>query len=176
MVDSLYNRRTMPTPHTLPDCHLHGAPIALIAWPTLSSEDLAVIVGDQQPDDALEKSEYCQWEARWVDLTELLGATQDGDAPDGGWSAAYLHHLVSDLHAVKGGSPEYAGRDAWIRDTWLADTRIYPLYLVYEWDEDHQMPRLRLLDGHRRLAGAFHYKATQVFSLVGTPMMLAPTE
>ena len=164
----------MPAVQTSPDCHLSGAPIAITAWPTFSSEDLAAIVGDQQPAEILEKSEYCQWEARWVDMQELQHATQDGDVPDGGWSAAYLHHLVSDLLAVKEGSPEYSGRDAWIRDAWLADTRIYPLYVVYEWDEDHQ-PRLRLLDGHRRLAGAFHYKAPRAFALVGSPLMLPPT-
>lgn len=166
----------MTTSHTVADCHLDGAPLRLDAWPTLSSEELARIVGLQQPSDALEDPSYFAWEARMVPITELMHATQDGDVPEGGWSGAYLRHWEADREAVANGSPEYAGRDAWIREVWLPDTRIYPLYVVKEWDEDPaQSARLRLLDGHRRLAGAFHYRARNVFALVGTPLMLPPT-
>ena len=164
----------MPTLKTVPDCHFDGASIAFNAWKTFSPHELAKIVGDQQPGDTLEKSEFFHWEARWVDLHELLHATQDGDVPDGGWSQTYLRYLLSDQQAVSAGSPAYAGRAAWIKNEWLADSRIYPLYVVYDWDDEAEKRRLRLLDGHHRLAGAFHYSARQVFALVGSPIMLAP--
>jgi hypothetical protein len=161
--------------YTTADCHLAGQPIEINAWSKLESDDLARIVGDQQPAEELEKSEYCTWTTDWVSVTDLLHATQDGDLPEGSWSAAYLRHLASDMQAVANGSPEYAGRDAWIRDVWLPNSRIYPLYLINEFSSRcNTPPRLRLLDGHRRLAGAFHYGARKVFALVGTPRMLAP--
>ena len=82
-----------------------------------------------------------------------------------------MHQLKSDELALASGSPEYAERDAWICGVWLSDTRIYPLYIVKEWDGSTVRMRLRLLDGHHRLAGAFHYRAQRVFARVGIPYM-----
>ncbi len=157
--------------YTVPDCHLNGARIALDEWPTLNSTQLAKIVGLQQPGEALESSSCWTWEVAWVNLQNLEHATQDGDIPEGGWSAMYTRQLNDDNRAIAQGSPEYAGRDAWIQTVWLPDTRRYPLFLVKEWDSPLATPRLRLLDGHHRLAGAFHHDLqSSIFALVGTPI------
>lgn len=142
----------------------------------MPSAQLAQVVGTQQPGEHLEKSDYFSWGTTWLRLDELLHATQDGDIPEGGWAAAYERHLEDDKQAVDNGSPEYAGRDAWLRCAWLPDSRIYPLYLVHEPAVGVlDKPRLRLLDGHRRLAGAFYYNFPGlIFALVGTPLMQAP--
>ena len=147
-----YNCAMHPT-HTVADCHLNGAPIAINNWTNMTRDQLAQVVGNQQPGE------------------------QDGETPEGGWSAAYERHLESDRQAVADGSPEYAGRDEWIRHVWLPETRIYPLYLVHEPDGGaSNKPRLRLLDGHRRLAGAFYYPFNdRVFAVVGSPLMAPPT-
>ena len=163
--------------HTVADCHLNGAPIAINNWTNMTRDQLAQVVGNQQPGEALEKSEYYAWETGWIPLAQLLHASQDGDIPEGGWGAAYERHLESDRQAVADGSPEYAGRDEWIRHVWLPETRIYPLYLVHELEGGASgKPRLRLLDGHRRLAGAFYYPFNdRVFAVVGSPLMAPPT-
>lgn len=142
----------------------------------MTSAQLAQVVGNQQPGDYLEKSEYYFWETAWVALDQLLHATQDGDIPVGGWSAAYLRQQQSDNDAIANGSPEYAGRDMWLRCAWMPDTRLYPLYLVQEPATDpRDKPRLRLLDGHHRLASAFYYDFPgPIFALIGTPLMAAP--
>lgn len=159
-----------PKLFTVQDCTLNGASIALAEWPRLHSEEIARVVGPQQPGEALEDASDFTWEACWVALSDLHHATQDGDLPEDGWSSMYQRQLDSDRQAAANGSPEYAGRDAWIQHVWLRDSRVYPIYLVKEFDGDSSRPpRLRLLDGHHRLAGAFQYRADQVFALVGTP-------
>ena len=166
----------MHSTHTVPDCHLHGQPIAINNWTNMTSDQLAQVVGTQQPGDALEDSKYCHWETAWVPLADLLHATQDASIPEGGWGAAYARQLKSDRLAIAHGSPEYAGRDEWIHRVWLPETRIYPLYLVREFTPyPEQKPRLRLLDGYHRLAGAFFYPFNdRVFALVGSPLMAPP--
>lgn len=162
--------------HTVPDCHLNGQPIAINNWTNMTSDQLAQVVGTQQPGESLEDAKDFAWETAWIPLGELLHATQDGEIPEGGWGAAYARHVESDRQAITNGSPEYAGRDEWIHRVWLPETRIYPLYVVRDWTPyPEQKPRLRLLDGHRRLAGAFFYPFNdRVFALLGTPRMLPP--
>ena len=155
---------------TTSDCHLDGVPIGLDQWSLLHSNELGRIVGIQQPGEEPEESARCEWQAIWVTISDLLHASEDGDIPDKGWSAAYARYLKSDQQAVSHNSPQYAGRDAWIRDVWLPDTRIYPLYAVNEWSSDTNSFRLRLLDGYHRTAGAFHYGAKKVFALIGHPV------
>ena len=161
---------TFSTSCTTPDCHLDGVLIELDHWAIFDSNELGAIVGIQQPSNDLEQSENFTWLASWVPIDDLLHASEDSDIPDGGWSAAYARYLESDQLAVSNNSPKYAGRDAWIRDVWLLDTRIYPLYAVNEWDSDAKAFRLRLLDGYHRTAGAFYYGAKRVFVLVGQPV------
>lgn len=154
------------------DCHLDGHPIPIADWPVLNSAQLASIVGSQQPGSALEHGFNFVWEARWLPLSSLQYASQDGDMPPRGWAQTYQKHLADDAAAIANGSPEYAGRDEWMRQVWLPDTRTYPLFVVKEFDgPQHEAPRLRLLDGHHRLAGAFYYQVPQVFTLVGTPLI-----
>lgn len=148
---------------TVADCSLDGEPIELLLWPTLSSAALERIVGEQQPGNELESAGTCLWSFESVPLDDLRACTEDGDEPDDGWIATYARYLAQDQEAVSGGSPDYAGRDDWIRNAWSKDTSIYPLYLVNEAGE------WRLWDGHRRLAGAFHFGLTSVFAVVGRP-------
>lgn len=147
---------------TAADCTLDGASFDVSRWPTLSSDELARIVGLQVHEGAEGTADDYHWELRLVPLGDLLDSALDGE-PDGGWAAAYLRQLEADRQAVASGSPEYAGRDCWIRDTWLANTACYPLFAVIEEDG------LLLWDGHHRLAGAFYYEQAAVWALVGTP-------
>jgi hypothetical protein len=146
---------------TAADCTLDGASFDVSRWPTLSSDELARVVGIQIHEGAAGTAGDYRWELRLVPLTELQNSALDGE-PDAGWSAAYLRQLEADREAVASGSPEYAGRDIWIRDTWLPNTACYPLFAVVE------DAGLLLWDGHHRLAGAFHYGQTAVWTLVGT--------
>lgn len=150
-------------PATVPDCSLDGAPIPLSALPTLTSTQLARIVGDQEPGGVPEQARDYFWAFERVPLERLRNCNEDGEEPGGGWSAAHLRHLKADAEAVAGHSPEYAGRDAWLRDVWCKNTSVYPLFIVRE-EESY-----RLWDGYRRLASAFHYGLTEVAVLVGTP-------
>ena len=151
-------------PHTtVEDCTLDGEPIELSLWPTLSSEALERIVGEQQPGSDLECADAYRWSFESIPLDDLRACTEDGEEPDGGWIATYARYLAHDQAAVDSGSPGYAGRGDWIRDRWTKDTSIYPLYLVNETGE------WRLWDGHRRLAGAFHFGLASVFAVVGRP-------
>lgn len=151
------------SPTTVPDCSLDDMPIPLDQWTKLSPEQLASIVGTQEPGDRLEHALDYTWRFEILNVADLEFANEDGDAPHGGWRAAHERHLRADKDAVRGGSPEYAGRDEWLRDEWCQDSRVYPLFVVKE------DGRYRLWDGYRRLAGAFYYGLTQVASLVGTP-------
>ena len=148
---------------TSPDCNLDGQPIELKHWARLNTDQLARIVGEQQPAEAIECSKQYDWSLQLLRTEQLREATLDGE-PEGGWTAVYARMLKSDQEAVLGGSPEYAGRDPWIRDHWSKNTEIYPLFIVQETEG------YRLWDGHRRLAGAFHYALPEIWCLVGVPL------
>lgn len=143
------------------DCTLDGKPIELSRWPALSSKEMSRVVGDQSPSSELEHADVYGWSFESLAVSDLVKSMESGEEPVGGWSAAYARHLANDLEAVAGGSPEYKGRDEWIKSTWLENTAIYPLFVVME----NGAPRL--WDGHRRLSGAFHYRLKSVFCLVG---------
>lgn len=158
-------RRPDPIRHdgcAVRDCTLDGMPIRLADWPKISSESLARIVGVHAPSDPTEYAQDYDW--RFVELpTELLRcASQDGDEPDGGWEQAYRDHARRDIAAVAAGSPEYAGRQKWLREHWCRNTAIYPLFVVLE-ENDY-----RLWDGHRRLAAAFFHRVPRVAVVLGT--------
>jgi hypothetical protein len=152
----------LPT-HTVADCTLDGAPIALARWPELTSAELARVVGLQCPGDALESAASYTWRLVQLPLAALERVNEDGEAPEGGWIAAYQRHCASDARAVADGSPQYAGRSDWLKNEWAQDTRIYPLFLVEEEEG------LRLWDGYHRLAGAFFLALPAVWAVVGTP-------
>jgi len=147
---------------TAPDCTLDGECFPVSRWSSLTPEELERIVGTQGHAGAQGDARRYHWELRIIPVTDLVDSAMDGE-PEGGWAAAYLRQLDADQDAVAGGSPEYAGRDAWIRETWLPDTARYPLFVVIE-DESYF-----LWDGHHRLAGAFHYGLQEVWTLVGSP-------
>lgn len=147
---------------TVEDCNLDGNTILLCDWQTLSSDQLARIVGVQEPGDMPEYAHQYEWRFVFLPVEDLRYANQYYEEPDGGWPGAHQRHLHSDRRAVAEGSPEYAGRDVWLRDVWGANTAIYPLYVLKEEDG------YRLLDGHRRLAGAFSYGVREVAVLLGT--------
>jgi len=149
--------------HTTADCSLNGARIALVDWSKLSSDELAQVVGVQEPGGTAEHPQDYDWEFTTLATDELRLATEDGDEPEGGWREAYLRHTAADAEAVSLGSPEYAGREQWLR-TWCEDTRIYPLYLVDEGG-------YRLWDGYHRLAGAFYLGAERVAVVLGRPKL-----
>jgi hypothetical protein len=110
---------------------------------------------------SLESADDFVWRFATMDISELRHATEDGEDPEGGWEEAYARHALADAEAVKNGSPEYAGRAQWLKHVWGKDTRIHPLYVVHE-EGSH-----RLLDGYRRLAGAFHFRINPVAVLIG---------
>lgn len=144
------------------DCHLNGVPIALASLPRLSSQEIAQIVGFQEPGGEVVDAQDYDWTTQTLRLADLEESNDDGEAPEGGWKAAYFRHQADDMQAVDEGSPEYAGRQTWLAH-WCQDTRIYPLYVVRE-DDGY-----RLLDGYHRLAGAFFHDISGVFVFVGTP-------
>ena len=155
-----------PTTHlrlTVEDCLLDGQQITLDHWQKLSSAQLALVVGTQAPDGGLEDAADYNWEFRSVSTEDLKLCGHDGEEPVGGWGAAYLRQLAEDRTAVENGSPQCEGRDAWIKNVWLADTRTYPIYLVMEPEG------FRIWDGHHRLAGAQFYGAPEISALVGIP-------
>ena len=153
---------------TAPDCLYQGKQFPYLLWLQLDSAQLASVVGVQSPSGVDESAEDYDWVLQSVPTKDLALAAHEGEEPEGGWHACYLRQLEADLTAVRQGSPEYAGRDAWLRRVWLWDTLMFPLYLVKE------STGYRLWDGHRRLAAAFYYNARQVFSLVGTPKAAQP--
>lgn len=153
---------------TTPDCQYAGQQIPYSLWFQLDSAQLASVVGTQAPLGPAESAENYDWSLQSVPTRDLLLAAHEGEVPEGGWQAAYLRQLEADRTAVQSGSPEYAGRDEWLRRVWVWDTLTYPLYLVKE-PLGH-----RLWDGHHRLAAAFYYGALQVYALVGTPKTPQP--
>lgn len=149
-----------PDRTTVPDCHLNGRPVLLKDWASLSSDQLATIVGCQNPGDSIIYAHDYTWTVQRLLVADLQHSTWDGEIPTGGWAAAYTRHCRSDEEAIRNGSPEYHGRPQWL-ETWVQQSDIYPLYVIV--DEDGY----RLLDGHHRLAGAFWHQVTHVWALVG---------
>lgn len=142
------------------DCRLNGNIIAIETLPELSSDDITNIVGIQSPGAHTDNANDYIWSFQTIPLQDLRYSNEDGDEPDGGWLAAYNRHKLSDEENVKNGSPQYAGRQEWLRQ-WCQDTRLYPLFIVLE---DNQY---RILDGYHRLAGAFHGCIENVACFVG---------
>jgi hypothetical protein len=146
---------------TVQDCHLNGKSFSIKHWTRLDSTTLGQIVGVQEPGHYPERLDNLLWTFQYILIEKLRYANQDYEEPKGGWSEAYLRFLESDRQAAVC-SPEYLGRDTWIKEHWTQCTDIYPLYVVLEEDG------YRLLDGHHRLAGAFYYKLDKVAIILGT--------
>lgn len=138
----------------------YGNLISVKELNSLTSDQISDIVGIQSPGDSLEYSNQYHWSFQIIPLDNLRYSNEDGEEPDGGWEEAYIRHKKSDDENVKNGSPEYAGRQEWLKK-WAEDTRIYPLYFIKEND------KYRILDGYHRLAGAFFEKVSNVACFVG---------
>jgi hypothetical protein len=148
---------------TVPDCNLHGDPIRLDSLHDLTSDQISEIVGVQDPSgDHLEQPGEYKLGFERIFLRDLRQCNEDGEEPEGGWKAAYLANEKSDRRAIEQGSPEYAGRQEWLRE-WADNTAIYPIYVVFE------NGSYRLWDGYRRVAGAFWHDLNEVSAFVGYP-------
>lgn len=147
---------------TVQDCNLNGSVLECSSLSGLCSDDIEKIVGCQMPGDNLDDATDYDWKFCFIPLNDLKHANEYGEEPEGGWKAAYLRHKQSDQQAVDSGSPEYAGREQWLKH-WCQDTRIYPIFVVKENDE------YRILDGYHRLAGAFWFGIDKVACFVGCP-------
>ena len=145
---------------TDPDCTLDGQRILLSRLPLLSSQEIAQIVGLHSPDLHTSPAQAYHWTLERLPLDTLRCSLDTGDEPVGGWKAAYLRHQASDAEAVRNGSPEYAGRQAWCAQ-WVKNTAVYPLCVVHEAGE------YWLWDGHHRLASAFWHEVLEVMAFVG---------
>lgn len=154
------SKRTNDPSLTEPDCTLDGKRIRVTDWSTLTPEQLQRIVENRL--DHADAEDYA-WSFTVMPIEALREATYDGGEPDGGWKAAYQRQGESDAAAVRDGSPQYAGRAEWLRDHWVKNTAIYPLYVV---DDDEGR---YVADGLRRLAGAFYHNCREVCVLLGTP-------
>lgn len=155
----------MPARLTDPDCTLAGKRFSVAQWPKLTPAQLAAVVATCEPDNVRD----FDWTFCLIKTKDLREATQDGDEPEGGWEKAYQEHVRDDRDAVKNGSPEYSGRQDWLKNVWCKNTRIYPLFLTIE------DGRYYLWDGHHRLAGAFHHDVKQVACILGRPKRRRPT-
>ena len=147
---------------TVSDCGLDGLPIPLDQLAIISSVQIANIVSTQQPGNGQDHADDYDWSFQIISIQDLRCCNEDGEEPDGGWKRSYLRHQESDRAAVSSGSPEYAGRQDWLR-TWSNNTAIYPIFVVME---DGQY---RLLDGYHRLAAAFWHGIDKVSAFVGRP-------
>lgn len=148
--------------YTVSDCNLKGDPLKKDDLSSLSSEDIAVVVGTQMPGNDLEDADNYVWSFKVLPIEMLRFSNEYGEEPEGGWKEAYLRHQQSDREAVASGSIEYEGRDRFL-EAWSKDTLTYPLYVV---EEDGEY---RLLDGYHRLAGAFWHDVNEVAVFVGSP-------
>lgn len=145
---------------TDPDCTLNGKRLALDRLPSLSSPEICQMVKHHSPNDLTSPAKAFDWAFAMLPLTVLRYSLDTGDEPAGGWKAAYLRHQANDEQAVRDGSPEYAGRQAWCAH-WVRNTALYPLVAVEEEGE------YWLWDGHHRLASAFWHDAEEVAVFVG---------
>jgi hypothetical protein len=118
------------------------------------------MVGKQQPTDALECASGYAWKLVEMSTADLMSSKEEDELSKEEWMAMYRRQLESDQQAIENGSPEYAGRDAWIRQ-WILMSETYPLFVVAE------QQGYRLWDGHHRLAGAFFHGAPKVWVLLG---------
>lgn len=143
-----------------PDCRLNGQPFDIARLPFLSSTELGNIVGKQHPSGFIESFEGVSWQFTYLPTESLKTATEYGEEPDDGWEQLYQKFIREDLENAKY-SPEYLGRDNWIKNVWTQNTQTYPLFVIQEEQE------YRILDGHHRLAGAFFYKIPQVAVILG---------
>ena len=148
--------------HTVADCSLDGMPIPLDRLHLLTSDEIARVVGFQQPGSELNDARRYTWSYQKISLQDLRESTYDGEEPDGGWKAMYERQKESDARAIASGSPEYAGRQEWCKQ-WASNSALYPLYVVDE--EGH----FYLWDGHHRLASAFWHGVEHVWAFVGLP-------
>lgn len=142
------------------DCLLDGKIFNVNNFKTLNSVQLASIVGEQSPNGYLEDLSNYKWKFKHINIEDLRCATEYGEEPKGGWKNVYLKFLEEDERAAKY-TPEYAGRDKWIKEQWIQCSDIYPLFVILE-DNNY-----RLLDGHHRLAGAFYYELKKVAIILG---------
>jgi hypothetical protein len=147
---------------TDPDCTLDSSQICVSKLRLLDSCEISRIVGVQQFGERLEYAKNYSWSFSVMPIADLALSSCEASEPEGGWAACYLRFLINDEEAVRCGSPEYAGRDAWIKSRWCVNTHIYPLFIIKD------ASGYRLLDGHHRLAGAFHYQLTSVAVFVGS--------
>lgn len=144
------------------DCLFQKKPFDIQQFQFFNSEELGSIVGQQSPNGYDENLKNVTWSYQFIDTINLQYATEYNEEPEGGWKQLYLKFLKEDEAAAQF-SPEYLGRDDWIKNQWCQCTEIYPLYIL---KEDNQ---LRILDGHHRLAGAFYYEIPQIAIILGVP-------
>lgn len=150
----------MKTIFTNSDCLFQKNVFEIKNWKKFNSEELASIVGDQHPNGYMEDLTDFKWKFLSLNIKALKCATEYNEEPEGGWNKLYLQFLKDDESAAKT-SPEYAGRDNWLKNEWLPCTETYPLFVIKE-DGNY-----RVLDGHHRLAGAFYYKLESVAVVLG---------
>lgn len=143
------------------DCLFEGDNFDTTMWNKFTSSQLASIVGDQHPNGYLEDLKGFNWQFTSIKTEKLNLATEYGEAPDGGWKQLYLKFLEEDILAAIH-TPEYAGRDTWLKNEWISCTKTYPLFVLYQENE------YRILDGYHRLAGAFYYGLKSVSIILGT--------
>lgn len=146
---------------TVQDCTLDGSVMDLDVLETLTPAEIARVVGPHQylGDEPVRLEDH-RWSFALVPLQDLRFSNEHGEEPKGGWKASYLRHQAWDEEAVAGGSHAYAGRQEWLAE-WAADSRINPVIL-----ELHE-GRYRIIDGHRRVAGAFWNECESVAAFVG---------
>lgn len=142
------------------DCLFNGNPINVNDLKKLNSDQLSTIVGQQSPNGYLEDLSNFKWKFTYINIEKLRFATEYGEEPKEGWKNLYLKFLNDDEKAAKH-TPEYAGRDLWIKEQWTKCTDTYPLFVILENNN------YRLLDGHHRLAGAFYYQLKKVAIILG---------
>jgi hypothetical protein len=150
----------MKPTYTNSDCLYKNKTFDIKKWNTFNSKELASIVGDQHPNGYLEDLAHFDWKFLHLDIQDLKLSTEYNEEPEGGWKKLYLRFLKEDDTAAET-SPEYAGRDKWLKNEWLLCTETYPLFVIKE-DGNY-----RVLDGHHRLAGAFYYKLKSLSVVLG---------
>lgn len=144
------------------DCLFNKQTFDINLFKNFTSEQLSSIVGKQSPNGYQENISYFVWKFLYVDTEDLKFSTEYYEEPEGGWKKTYLQFIKDDEKAAKH-SPEYLGRDNWIKNEWIKCTDTYPLFVIFE--DNH----FRLLDGHHRLAGAFYYDLKKVAVILGKP-------
>jgi hypothetical protein len=132
------------------DCLFNGKTFNISLFKQFNSEQLLSIIGRQSPNGYEENLEGFQWAFQYIDIKKLKYATEYNEEPEGGWENLYLKFLNEDEEAAKY-SPEYNGRDNWIKNEWSECTDTYPLFVIKENNN------YRLLDGHHRFKRGRNY-------------------